>query len=137
MPVETATPIPAATETQVFTIEVAVNLTPAGAIWTYNGQSQLKINVEPGLALIELTLQSGAAYVTNPINWYAFNQQPTVTPKQISVSRESNQFTTILDDNQSSSSDASETFHFLISVTIDGKTYTSPDPTIINHKPTL
>lgn len=135
MPTLTATETPETTSTQTFTIDVAVTVqSPGVATWAYNGKSQLTIIVEPGEALIELNLQGNAAWVTNPVNWYNAMRQPIPTPQQLTVNRADDILTNILDVNDNSS-DVTQAFHFLLTVVIDGTTYTSPDPTIINHKP--
>lgn len=137
MPTLTATETTETTSTQVFTIDVKVAVTPGGTTWTYNNQSQLTIDVEPGEALIELQLVGNkAAWVTNPVNWYddPTTRQPVPTPQQMGVSRASDTFTSITDFNDNTGPN-DQAFHFLLSVVIDGVTYTSPDPTILNHKP--
>jgi hypothetical protein len=130
-------------EVQINDITVQVSIDTGGvATFRYllSGlpvQPPLVINVPANTqALIRLVIEpppSQALFLTNPVNWFGMLdlEQPVPTAANITVVRDTDKLCTILDYNEGKD----ETFHGRISVIIDGTVYTSPDPTIINHKP--
>lgn len=93
------------------------------------------IKLDVPLGWFELTLKQGpgASFTTTPIQWI-FNQSPIPTPTSFNVQRNNQLKVTILNINQAGQEPL--TFGFEIAVMYQGKTYTSPDPTIINVDPT-
>ncbi len=123
-------------EIQTKSAVVGVSLDGDVATFTYDGQPSLTIQVGTDTQLLlrlQLDQTSGSNFVTNPCDWFD-GDTPVPTPSSFVVQRSTDTLCTILDFNSPSSQNA-ETFHFTISVEISGKVYTSPDPTIINHKP--
>lgn len=94
-----------------------------------------KLTVDVPLGWFELTLQqgSGASFTTTPVQW-VFNLAPISTPASFTVQRNNQLKITILNINRAGQEP--QTFGFEIAVMYQGKTYTSPDPTIINVDPT-
>ncbi len=123
---------------QIVPVAVNVSLDEGVATFTYNGCSELIIDVFPNTQLmlrLMLDPASGALFVTNPFDWFIGTpQQPILTPPSFTVHRDTDTFCTILDFNPARRK-TTEAFRFTISVQLDGKVYTSSDPTIINHKP--
>lgn len=116
-------------DTQI--IDVKITVDPATNRWTFNGKPDMTIEVLPGNALIQLLLESDAAYVTNPVNWFSETGEPAATPTGMSVARDSDTQASILDFNPGT---AAASFEFRLTVEAGGQILTSPDPTIINRK---
>lgn len=97
-------------------------------------QPDFKLRVDVPLAWIELKLKSReeAAFTTSPIQWI-WNQLPAPKPPQFSVQRRNQLEVMILNINEAGTEP--QTFGIEISVMYQGKTYTSPDPTIVNTEP--
>lgn len=98
-------------------------------------KEDFEIHVDVPLAWIELKLRqgTGASFTTTPIQWI-FNEMPIPAPPQLSVQRRNELDVTILNINEAGLE--TQSFHFEVAVMYKGKTYTSPDPTIINVDPT-
>jgi len=98
-------------------------------------KDSFELEVRVPLAWVELKLRegTGAAFTTTPIQWI-FDQAPVPTPPQFSVQRRNKLEIMILNINEAGQE--KQRFGFEIAVMYQGKTYTSPDPTIINVDPT-
>jgi hypothetical protein len=123
-----------------------VTVTPdglGGAAFEYRGDQgpvpeSFEIDVPPNeIVEIRFSLdESSGELVSNPINWYS-NQlllggSPIDRPAMMAIEREEgSKSVTILNDNTLPGS--SGRHHFTLTVLLDKKVYTSPDPTIINN----
>ncbi len=97
--------------------------------------SVFEIFVDKELAILtfRLTTVGGgaqAAFTTSPLQWLSAAETPVPLPPGLSVLRNSDEDVTVLDVNSVIVGQVD--FPFEVGVVYKGKTYTSPDPTIIN-----
>ena len=115
---------------QIVTVTVHVSVAGNDASFTYDPSAQIEVLPHTQcLILLVLDPASQAIFSEEPI---IFIDPPE--PPNITVMRDTDTLCTILDYNDDKPGEA-ESFKGLISVQIDCMTFTSPDPTIINLKP--
>lgn len=125
----------------IFDPELAI---PGGDPFSYGGDVEGKtfsITVDSNLAWFELHLKTksgdqDAVFTTVVVQWLTPQREPMKTPEAFAVQRTGNDQATILNMNRVAVEGDVVSFNFEIGVVYKGRTYTSPDPTIINVDPT-
>ncbi|MFL6194734.1 MAG: hypothetical protein ACJ75H_11225 [Thermoanaerobaculia bacterium] len=99
--------------------------------------------IDQNLGWIDLHLKTqnakddaAAVFSTGVIQWLSPQGTPDPTPVSFAVQRSADDLATLVNINRVELKGSQVTFNFEIGVVYRGKTFTSPDPTIINVDPT-
>lgn len=102
---------------------------------------QLLIDQNLGWIDFHLKMKRGegdqdGVFTTDVLQWLSAEGKPIPAPDSFAVQRSTDDLATLININRVELKDSQVTFNFELGVVYKGKTFTSPDPTIINVDPT-